>query len=388
MAVHRGELDLYTAAGVMRARPPARTSLGVVDVAVGDWVGLAGGTISSVLPRRTALVRDAARGSARSQTLVANVDLAFLADSLGTAVDLEWIERCLVAIWGSGAAPEIALTKADRIDDPRPFVEQVEAVAPGVPVHVVSVRSGAGCEALRARIRPGATAVLLGSSGVGKSTLVNRLAGRELMATSETGAGDQGRHTTSIRQLILLPGGGAVIDMPGLREFRLRESAGGLDEAFADVDELTGECRFRDCMTHERARLRRGRRRPIGRASAGARAKLAQVRARASGRRDPAYEPRTRAAAPAAPRSSGLPATGTTRVTCRRRLTQAGSASPSRRCPTPWHARRTPPQRSRGRSRHLAVAPATLADIESICPSARSRLWKASRRSWCRPSVR
>ena len=248
VAVHRGELDLYTAAGVVRARPPARAGFAAVDVAVGDWVGLADGTVWSVLPRRTALVRGGARGSTRPQTLVANIDLALLVDSLGKELDLEWIERCLVAIWGSGATPEIVLTKADRIDDPRPFVEQVETVAHGVAVHVVSALSGAGCEGLRARIPPGASAVLIGSSGVGKSTLVNRLAGRELMATSESGAGDQGRHTTSLRQLILLPGGGAIIDMPGLRELRLSESAGGLDEAFADVDELTGECRFSDCI--------------------------------------------------------------------------------------------------------------------------------------------
>jgi ribosome biogenesis GTPase len=248
MAVHRGELDLYTAAGIVRARPPGGSGLAVIDVAVGDWVGFADGVVRSVLPRRTVLVRGAARRSPRPQTLVANIDLVLLVDSLGGELDLEWIERCLVAIWESGATPEIVLTKADRIDDPRPFVGQVEAVAPGVPVLVVSALSGAGCERLHGRIEPGATAVLLGSSGVGKSTLVNRLAGRELMATSETGAGDQGRHTTSVRQLILLPGGGAIIDMPGLREFRLCESAGGLDKAYADIDELSGECRFTDCI--------------------------------------------------------------------------------------------------------------------------------------------
>lgn len=248
VAVHRGALDLYTAAGVVRVPAPGGSGFAPVDVAVGDWVGLAGGAVWSVLPRRSALVRAAGRGSTRPRTLVANIELAFLVDSLGTELDLDWIERCLVAIWGSGATPEIVLTKADRIDGPRPFVEQVEAIAPGVPVHVVSALSGAGCERLRARIEPGATSVLLGSSGVGKSTLVNRLAGRELMATGETGAGDHGRHTTSLRQLIVLPGGGSIIDMPGLRELRLSGSAGGLDEAFADVGELTDECRFSDCV--------------------------------------------------------------------------------------------------------------------------------------------
>lgn len=201
-----------------------------------------------MLPRRTALVRGTARRSTRPQTLVANVDLAFLVDSLGTEVDLEWIARCLVAICESGATPEIVLTKADRIDDPRPSLEHVDSVAPGVPVHVVSALSGAGCARLRSRIESGATSVLLGASGVGKSTLVNRLAGLELMATSETGAGDQGRHTTSLRQLILLPGGGAIIDMPGLRELPLCQSAGALAKAFTDIDELTAGCRFADCI--------------------------------------------------------------------------------------------------------------------------------------------
>jgi ribosome biogenesis GTPase / thiamine phosphate phosphatase len=250
VAVHRGALDLYTAAGVVRTRLPGRLTFAATDIAVGDWVGLGDATVQSVLPRRTALVRNAAGRATRRQTLVANIDLALLVCSLGLELDPQWIERGLVAIWESGAVPEIVLTKADRIGDPRPFVERAEALAPGVPVHVVSALSGAGCERLRARIERGATAVLLGSSGVGKSTLVNYLAGSELMATSETRGDDQGRHTTSHRQLILLPGGGVVIDMPGLRELALWETAGSLDQmAFTDIDEVTGGCRFADC-TH------------------------------------------------------------------------------------------------------------------------------------------
>ena len=123
-------------------------------------------------------------------------------------------------------------------------------MALGVPVHVVSARTGQGCDELRARISPGTTAVLLGSSGVGKSTLVNRFAGDERMATTETRADDdEGRHTTSHRELILLPGGGIVIDTPGLRELQLWNAAGGIDEAFADIEELAAACRFGDC-TH------------------------------------------------------------------------------------------------------------------------------------------
>jgi ribosome biogenesis GTPase / thiamine phosphate phosphatase len=166
--------------------------------------------------------------------------------------------------------PEIVLTKADRLDDPWPpgdaprgllpgvagyagdvssLVAEIEAAAVGVPVHVVSALTGRGCDALRARILPGTTAVLLGSSGVGKSTLVNRWAGEELMATSETRADDdEGRHTTAHRQLFALPGGGLVIDTPGLRELQLWDvGADALDAAFADVEELAGACRFNDC---------------------------------------------------------------------------------------------------------------------------------------------
>ena len=251
VAVHRGALDVYTATGVVRTRLPDRLDSAATDIAVGDWVGLAGATVRSVLPRRTALVRDAAGRATRPQTLVANIELALLVCSLGKDVDPTWIERCLVAIWESGAAPEIVLAKADRIDEQQPVVEMVEAVAPGVPVHVISALSGAGCERLRARIAPGLTAVLLGASGVGKSTLVNYLAGTELMATSGTGAGDQGRHTTSHRQMVLLPGGGVVVDTPGLRELQLWEASSGLDRTFADVDELTGDCHFTDCAHND-----------------------------------------------------------------------------------------------------------------------------------------
>jgi ribosome biogenesis GTPase / thiamine phosphate phosphatase len=139
------------------------------------------------------------------------------------------------------------LTKADRMDDPWQLVAEVEAVALGVPVHVVSAVTGQGVDALRARIGEGVSAVLVGSSGVGKSTLVNRWVGRELMAVKETRADDdEGRHTTTHRELILLPGGGIVIDTPGIRELQLWDG-GGLDEAFADVEKLAAECRFNDC---------------------------------------------------------------------------------------------------------------------------------------------
>ena len=251
-AVHRGAFDVATAHGNVRARLPGRMVYAGVDVAVGDWVGLAGAIVRSVLPRRSAIVRSAAGRTSRSQTLAANVDVAFVLTSLGPDLDSRLIERYLVTIWESGAVPEVVLTKADRVEDPRELVADVEAVAIGVPVHVVSALTGGGCDSLRARIAPGATAVLLGSSGVGKSTLVNRFAGRELMAVKETRADDdEGRHTTTHRELILLPGGGVVIDTPGLRELQLWDGGGGsVEEAFGDVEALAAECRFSDCA-HE-----------------------------------------------------------------------------------------------------------------------------------------
>jgi len=247
-AAHRAAFDVQAAAGIVRTRLPGRLVHEQADVAVGDWVGLGDGLIRAVLPRRSAIVRNAAGRAASSQTLAANVDLALVVTSLGPELEPRRIERYLVTIWESGATPEIVLTKADRLEDPWPLVAEVEAVALGVPVHVVSAVTGQGCDALRARLQPGTTAVLLGSSGVGKSTLVNRFAGRELMAVTETRVDDdEGRHTTSHRELILLPGGGIVIDTPGLRELQLWDGGRGLGETFADVEALAGECRFNDC---------------------------------------------------------------------------------------------------------------------------------------------
>jgi len=279
-AVHRGAFDVWTAGGAVRSRLPGRLVHEGLDVAVGDWVGLGDGLVRAVLPRRSAIVRNAASDQHRlthGHTLAANVDVAFVVSSLGPDLEPRRIERYLVTIWESGASPEIVLTKADRHDDPWPLVAEVEAVALGVPVHVVSAVTGQGCDALRARIPAGVTAVLLGSSGVGKSTLVNLWLGEDVMATKETRADDdEGRHTTTHRQLLVLPpleapaakppapgekteppsaplSGGLVIDTPGLRELQLWEAgAAALDATFADVEALAAECRFGDCThTHE-----------------------------------------------------------------------------------------------------------------------------------------
>jgi len=250
-AAHRGAYDVQTEHGLVRTRLPGRLLHENADVAVGDWVGLADGLIRTVLPRHSALVRNAAGRATQAQTLAANIDVAFIVSSLGPDLEPRRIERYLVTIWESGATPEVVLTKSDRIEDPSPMVAEVEAVAPGVPVHVVSALNGQGLDELRTRIQPGTTAVLVGSSGVGKSTLVNRFVGHDQMAVKEVRADDdEGRHTTSHRELILLPGGGVVIDTPGIRELQLWDSSeGGMGETFSDVEELAGECRFNDC-TH------------------------------------------------------------------------------------------------------------------------------------------
>jgi ribosome biogenesis GTPase / thiamine phosphate phosphatase len=257
-AAHRGAFDVWMEAGEARLSLPGKLLRGAldggIDVGVGDWVGVSDGLIRSVLPRHSAIVRNAAGLATSAQTLAANVDVAFVLSSLGPDLEPRRIERYLVTIWESGATPEIVLTKADRMEDPWGLVAEVEAVAPGVPVHVVSSLTGQGTDALRARIQPGQTAVLLGSSGVGKSTLVNRWLGEDVMATSETRADDdEGRHTTTVRQLLVLPGGGLVLDSPGIRELQLWDvGAGALDATFSDVEELAAECKFADCShVHE-----------------------------------------------------------------------------------------------------------------------------------------
>jgi ribosome biogenesis GTPase len=257
VAAHRAAFDVAVRGGdVVRSRLPGRLAHFVgVDVAVGDWVGVRDGLIRCVLPRRSALVRTAAGLTSESQTLAANVDVVFVVSSLGPDLEPRRLERYLVTVWESGASPEIVLTKSDRFERAAvaDMVGAVESVAVGVPVWVVSAVTGAGVDELRARVDGGRTAVLVGSSGVGKSTLVNAWLGRDAMAVRETREDDdEGRHTTTHRELLLLPGGGIVIDTPGIRELQLwggagSGSSGALEEAFADVEELAGACKFNDC---------------------------------------------------------------------------------------------------------------------------------------------
>ena len=225
------------------------------EVAVGDWVvpSVDGERVEHVLPRRSAFVRRASFEGARgeSHTLAANIDVVFLLHALTSPPNPRRVERELVLAYDSGALPVLVMTKADAVDDVGPTVAAVEEVALGVPVHPVSSRTGLGLEAVRAYAGGNLTMALLGSSGVGKSTLVNALVGREAQRTASVREGDQrGRHTTVAPELVHLPSGGWLIDTPGLRAVSLWSSGHGIERAFADVFDLMDSCRFRDCK-HE-----------------------------------------------------------------------------------------------------------------------------------------
>ena len=218
--------------------------------AVGDWVAVCDAAgeryaIEAVLPRRTKISRKTPWLKVDEHVLAANVDTVFLVSGLDGDFNPRRLERYLTAAWDSGADPVIVLTKLDLLDDTTKLVE-VEDVAMGVPVYAVSNLSGEGIDALAALLEPARTFVLLGSSGVGKSTLVNRLAGRRLMPTGDLRRDGRGRHTTRHRQLLLLPSGALLLDTPGLRELQIWE--GDFDAAFADVAALAAVCRFSDCV--------------------------------------------------------------------------------------------------------------------------------------------
>lgn len=227
--------------------------------AVGDWVALrflgeTGGdaVIHGLLPRSSRISRRAAGSVPTEQVVAANVDLLFLVAALNLDFNLRRLERYLIMAWNSGASPVIVLSKADLCDEPERYVAEAESVAPGVPVIAVSALEDLGREQVDALLKPGVTVALTGSSGAGKSTILNWMAGEDVQKTQAIREDDsRGRHTTTHRELFVLPQGAVMIDTPGMRELQLWDDDGGWSEAFGDIEELAKGCRFGDCR-HQR----------------------------------------------------------------------------------------------------------------------------------------
>ncbi|GHD90686.1 ribosome small subunit-dependent GTPase A [Streptomyces naganishii] len=253
--VDRGQCDVVTAGGTVRAdtefvvpRDPTKV------VCTGDWAAVdAGGDpryVRTLLPRRTAFVRSTSSKRSEGQILAANVDYAVVAVSLAVELDLGRVERFLALAWESGAQPLVVLTKADLVPDATGLsylVQDVETTAPGVPVLPVSAVTGDGLDVLVAVVA-GGTSVLLGQSGAGKSTLANALLGEDVMDVRAIRDVDgKGRHTTTTRNLLPLPGGGVLIDTPGLRGVGLWDAGTGVGQVFSEIEELAEGCRFQDC---------------------------------------------------------------------------------------------------------------------------------------------
>jgi ribosome biogenesis GTPase / thiamine phosphate phosphatase len=253
----RGRWTVRLPSGLEVARIAGSSFRGPHPVA-GDWVVVEPGpapgdpvSLKAVLPRQTAISRGAAGTGTAEQVLAANVDLVWIVHGLDAPVNARRLERYLAVVWESGAVPEVVLTKADLAASPDEVAADVEAVAVGVTVHIVSTEDPATVERLTAPLQPARTYALLGPSGVGKSTLINLLAERPLAATGEVRDADRkGRHTTTRRELFQLSGGALLLDTPGLRELRIWALDEGLAQTFPEIHELAASCRFRDCR-HE-----------------------------------------------------------------------------------------------------------------------------------------
>ncbi len=207
--------------------------------------------VEAILPRRSHFVRKAAGRATGEKVVAANIDLVFVATDLGADFNVRRLERLLTLVWDGGATPAVVLNKADCCDDPEPLREQAEAVAMGVPVLVTSALSGQGLEPLASAVTPRSTVAFIGSSGVGKSALINGLLGTERQRTGGTRERDgRGIHTTTSGELLLLPEGGILVDTPGMREVAMWASEEALDTAFAEIDDAAQDCRFSDC-THD-----------------------------------------------------------------------------------------------------------------------------------------
>jgi ribosome biogenesis GTPase len=267
IAVHRDAYRIATETGerggVLAGRLRHETTRRSDLPAVGDYVSLrlapgdGPAVIEAVHPRRTALMRRAAGERPDDQVIAANIDIVFVMVGLDHDFNVRRVERYLAAVWESGATPVVLLNKADLCADVDARVEELRRVAIGVDVHALSAATAEGVDAVLPYLQNGQTAGVVGSSGVGKSTLLNRLLGRDAQVTSAVRDYDsRGRHTTTHRELFVLPGGGCIVDTPGMREFQLSSSSGagdgvdGVESVFADIEARAKQCRFADC-THK-----------------------------------------------------------------------------------------------------------------------------------------
>jgi ribosome biogenesis GTPase len=248
IAQHRSGFRLMAETGEINGHVPASGEW----LVTGDWVAIESrpdlAVIRHILPRTSTFVRRAAGTGRDAQVVAANIDVALLVTSMNADFNARRLERYLAFTYESGAEPVIVLTKADLAEDAAAYVLEAEAIACGVPVLAISAVTGLGLETLADHVPRGRTTVLLGSSGAGKSTLLNALAGEERMATAAIREDARGRHTTTHRELILLPSGGLILDTPGMRELGLWEADAGLAAVFADIEALAASCRFGDCQ--------------------------------------------------------------------------------------------------------------------------------------------
>jgi ribosome biogenesis GTPase len=221
--------------------------------AVGDWVALVprpgddSATIDAILPRRTAVVRKEAGFRTQGQVLAANIDLVWIVTSLTRELSARRVERYLTVAWESGAQPVVVLTKADLDEADSLMIAEVEQASVGADIVVTSAVTGEGTDELRTMLAGDRTAALMGSSGVGKSTLINALVGEELLATTQTRDDAVGRHTTTHRELVRVPSGGLLVDTPGLRELLAWDDSTGMETVYRDIEALAATCRFADC---------------------------------------------------------------------------------------------------------------------------------------------
>jgi ribosome biogenesis GTPase len=250
----RGRYSLLTAQGEIEASARGKLQSGrdleVAAAVVGDWTAFSeiDARIEAVLARRTKISRKAAGRRTQEQVLAANVDVLLLVSGLDHDFNLRRLERCLALASDSGVRPVLVLNKSDLCEDAGKVLREVRPVAAGAPVVLISALEGIGVDDLESYLRPGETAALIGSSGAGKSTLANRLLGFESQPVREVRSHDgRGRHTTTARELLLMPHGWLLLDMPGLREVQLWGDAEGVDQAFPEIASLAASCRFRDC---------------------------------------------------------------------------------------------------------------------------------------------